>query len=409
MKDSIRSYPIARLTIRGSRRAAEGHPWIYDNELDSPPACPDGSLVDAVSAKGRYIGTGYYNSRSKLRLRLISRNTNDVFDQAFYRRRLQYAYDYRKAVLSPQDLRCCRLIFGEADQFPGLTVDRFENLLSVQILSLGIEQNRDLILPQLIALLEQEGQPVEGVYLRNDVAIRGLEGMREETGWYWYTGSIPPKPETQIQENGIRYQVDVAHGQKTGFFLDQKFNRQAAARIAGGKRVLDCCTHTGSFALNAAMAGAQRVTALDVSASSLATARENAILNGLENRVRFEERDVFDYLREKIQRHEKEFDYIVLDPPAFTKSRKTLSQAYRGYQELNTLAMRLLPRGGYLATCSCSHFMTAELFSEMLQKAAREAGVTLRQIEYRQQACDHPILPSVPETSYLKFWLLQIL
>lgn len=201
----------------------------------------------------------------------------------------------------------------------------------------------------------------------------------------------------------------MAQGQKTGFFLDQKFNRQAAARIAEGKRVLDCCTHTGSFALNAAMADAQMVTALDVSASSLATAKENALLNGLEERIRFEERDVFDYLREKIQRHEKAFDYIILDPPAFTKSRKTLPQAYRGYQELNTLAMRLLPRGGYLATCSCSHFMTAELFFEMLQKAAREAGVTLRQIEYRQQAWDHPILPSVPETSYLKFWLLQIL
>lgn len=409
MKDSIRPYPIARLTPRGSQRAAEGHPWIYDNELDALPSCPDGTLVDAVSAKGRYIGTGYYNSRSKIRLRLISRNSNDVFDQGFYRRRLQYAYNYRKAVLSPQDLRCCRLIFGEADQFPGLTVDRFENLLSVQILSLGTEQNRDLILPQLIALLEQEGQPVEGVYLRNDVAIRTLEGMKEETGWYWYAGSIPPEPVTQILENGIRYRVDVAQGQKTGFFLDQKFNRQAAARIAEGKRVLDCCTHTGSFALNAAMADAQMVTALDVSASSLATAKENALLNGLEERIRFEERDVFDYLREKIQRHEKAFDYIILDPPAFTKSRKTLPQAYRGYQELNTLAMRLLPRGGYLATCSCSHFMTAELFFEMLQKAAREAGVTLRQIEYRQQAWDHPILPSVPETSYLKFWLLQIL
>lgn len=407
--NSERNYPAAVISDKCRKRISSGHPWIYDNEIVSLDGTPeDGSLVDILTEKNRFVGTGFYNSASKIRVRIISRNANDVFDDAFWRRRVKYAYDYRKTVMAPEELSCCRLIFGEADFFPGLTVDRFSELLSVQILSLGIEKNKDVILHALLDVLNEDGQYINGIFLRNDVKIRTLEGMEEEKGWYLYRGETPPSAITKITENGIIYNVDVENGQKTGFFLDQKRNRAAAASIAAGRNVMDCCTHTGSFALNAAKGGAAHVTAVDVSASAIANARANAELNGLSDRISFETADVFEFLQSRIEAHDRSYDYIILDPPAFTKSRKTVGNAKNGYLELNTLAMRLLPRGGYLATCSCSHFMTEQLFREMLDNAAHAAGVSLRQVEFRQQCADHPILSCSEETNYLKFFLFQI-
>ncbi len=402
-----RDLPKVTVTEKCRKRTSYGHPWIYDNEVVSADEIADGELADVVSEKNRYIGTGFYNSKSKIRVRIISRSTNDKFDEDFFRRRLQYAYDYRKTVMSPEDMTACRLIFGEGDSFPGLTVDRFNNLLSVQILSLGIEKRRDIILPALLDILRKDGCKIDGIYLRNDVNIRTLEGMAEEKGWYLRENDVSPV--TVITENGIKYNVDVENGQKTGFFLDQKYNRRAAASIAKGKNVVDCCTHTGSFALNCAKGGAAHVTAVDVSAQAIEMARSNAELNGLSGNMSFVTSDVFDFLKNRIETHDRSADYIILDPPAFTKSRKTVGNAKNGYLELNTLAMRLLPRGGYLATASCSHFMTEELFAQMLRDAARAAGVNLRMIEMRRQAPDHPILMSVDETEYLKFYLLQII
>ena len=401
-----RDFPRVTVTEKCRKRTSDGHPWIYDNEITAADEMTDGALADVISEKGRYIGTGFFNSHSKIRVRIISRNANDTFDDSFFKRRLEYAYSYRKTVMTEEDMNACRLIFGEADGFPGLTVDKFNALLSVQILSLGIEQRRDIILNALLDILRNDGVKIRGVYLRNDVNIRTLEGMSEEKGWYFREGETSPV--TEIAENGIRYRVDVENGQKTGFFLDQKYNRRAAASIARGKNVIDCCTHTGSFALNCAKAGAAHVTAVDVSAAAVEMARSNAVLNGLESNMDFVRSDVFDFLKARIEAHDRSADYIILDPPAFTKSRKTVGNARNGYLELNTLAMRLLPRGGYLATASCSHFMKDELFADMLKAAAKAAGVDLRLIELRRQAPDHPILMAVDETEYLKFFLLQI-
>lgn len=402
-----RDFPRVTVTEKCRKRTSDGHPWIYDNEITAADEITDGALADVISEKGRYIGTGFFNSHSKIRVRIISRNANDTFDDSFFKRRLEYAYSYRKTVMTEEDMNACRLIFGETDGFPGLTVDKFNDLLSVQILSLGIEQRRDIILNALLDILRNDGVKIRGVYLRNDVNIRTLEGMSEEKGWYFREGETSPV--TEIVENGIRYKVDVENGQKTGFFLDQKYNRRAAASIARGKNVIDCCTHTGSFALNCAKAGAAHVTAVDVSAAAVEMARSNAVLNGLESNMDFVRSDVFDFLKARIEAHDRSADYIILDPPAFTKSRKTVGNARNGYLELNTLAMRLLPRGGYLATASCSHFMKDELFADMLKAAAKAAGVDLRLIELRRQAPDHPILMAVDETEYLKFFLLQII
>lgn len=402
-----RDFPRVTVTEKCRKRTSGGHPWIYDNEITAADNITDGALADVISEKGRYMGTGFFNSNSKIRVRIISRNANDTFDEGFWKRRLEYAYSYRKTVMTGEDMNACRLIFGEADGFPGLTVDKFNDLLSVQILSLGIEQRRDIILPALMDILRADGVKISGIYLRNDVNIRTLEGMSEEKGWYYREENTSPL--TEITENGILYSVDVENGQKTGFFLDQKYNRRAAASIAKSKTVIDCCTHTGSFALNCAKAGAAHVTAVDVSAQAVEMARSNAVLNGLERNMTFVQSDVFDFLKARIEAHDRSADYIILDPPAFTKSRKTVRNARNGYLELNTLAMRLLPRGGYLATASCSHFMTEELFAQMLKDAAKAAGVDLRLIELRRQAPDHPILMSVDETEYLKFFLLQII
>ncbi len=407
MKDQ-REFPRAVVTKKAEASVLEGHPWIYDTEvLSVSDGFMNGELVDAVTEKGRYLGTGFLSVESKIRLRLISRNANDRFDEAFFRRRVRYAWDYRKTVMGG-DTDCCRVIFGEADQFPGLTVDRFHDILVTQTLSVGMEKLKSMLFPLIRDVLAEDGERISGLYERNDVALRRLEGLGENKGWFPLPG-VPNPPETAatITENGIEYLVDFENGQKTGFFLDQKYNRLAVSRLAEGRRVLDCFTHTGSFALNAARGGAAYVKAVDLSESALGTARENAKRNGLSDRVDFVAADVFDLLP-SLENSAEAYDFIILDPPAFTKSRKTVAGAERGYKEINYRAMKLLPRGGYLATCSCSHFMPDELFVRMLRSAAKDAAVSLRQIEARQQAPDHPILWNVPETDYLKFYLFQI-
>ena len=401
-----REYPSFIITKKGCAWVGTGHPWIYAQEIISKSAEPEnGALVDALSENGRYLGTGLYSRESKIGLRLISRNANDRFDAEFWKRRIRYAWDYRRTVMGG-DVSCCRVIFGEADGFPGLTVDRFSNILVTQTLSVGMERLKDVIFPLLAEVLRESGERIDGIYERNDVAIRALEGLEQGKGWYELPGEEHPQGTvTEICENGIYYAVDFENGQKTGFFLDQKYNRLAVARLAKGRRVLDCFTHTGSFALNAARGGAEHVTAVDVSESAVEMARENARRNGLEDRMDFVAADVFDLLPEV---KKGEYDFIILDPPAFTKSRRTVGRAEKGYNEINLRALKALPRGGYFATASCSHFMPSELFVKMLRSAAQDANVELRQIEARQQAPDHPILWNVPETDYLKFYIFQV-
>ena len=404
-----RPYPQITITSKGEAALVGGHPWVYEGEVTglSGPVS-DGQLVDVISRRGSWLGCGFFNSRSRIRVRVLSRNPNDRFDRAFWRRRIQYAWDYRKTVMGPEDSRCCRVIFGEADGFPGLTVDRFESVLVAQVLCLGMELIKEELFSLLLEVLRSDGQDVVGVYERNDVAIRELEGMEQGKGWHPVDGEKAPDfTAVDIEENGIRYTVDFENGQKTGFFLDQKYNRQAVAKLARGRTVLDCFTHTGSFALNAARGGAKHVTAVDVSEFAVACARENARRNGLSDVMECVAANVFDLLPQ-LEQQPKRYDFIILGPPAFTKSRKTTQRAMTGYKEINYRAMRLLPRGGYLATCSCSHFATEELFLKMLRSAAKDAGVQLRQIEARQQCCDHPILWGVEETNYLKFYLFQV-
>ncbi|MBQ7777528.1 MAG: class I SAM-dependent rRNA methyltransferase [Oscillibacter sp.] len=404
-----RGYPQYTVTPKAEAAILRGHPWVYDAEiLKIEGQTENGGLVDVVSKKGRYLGTGFLSELSKIRIRLISRNANDRFDESFWERKLRWAWDYRKSVMDEADLDACRVIFGEADAFPGLTVDKFHDLLSVQIMSMGMERIRDLLLPLLVKILREDGQTIRGVFLRNDVALREKEGLEQHKGWYPLPGEeTPASPITEITENGVKYLVDVENGQKTGFFLDQKYNRRAVARLARGKTVLDCFTHTGSFALNAAMGGAAHVTAVDVSESAVEMARANAERNGLSGMMECVAANVFDLLPQ-LAKQPRKYDFIILDPPAFTKSRKTVANAITGYKEINYRAMQLLPRGGYLATCSCSHFATEDKFIAMLHDAARDAGVQLRQIEARQQGCDHPILWGVEETNYLKFYLFQV-
>ena len=404
-----RSYPRFTVTPKAEAAILRGHPWVYDAEVLSMEGAPEnGKLVDIVSKKGRYLGTGFLSEQSKIRVRLISRNANDRFDEAFWQRKLRWAWDYRKSVMSDDDLDCCRVIFGEADAFPGLTVDKFHDLLSVQVLSVGMEGIKEMLLSALVKILREDGQAIRGVFERNDVALRDKEGLPQYKGWFPLPGEeTPESPIVEIVENGIKYLVDVENGQKTGFFLDQKYNRRAVGRLAKGKTVLDCFTHTGSFALNAAMGGAKHVTAVDVSESAVEMARANAELNGLSDVVDCVAANVFDLLPQ-LEKEPPKYDFIILDPPAFTKSRKTVANAITGDKEINYRAMRLLPRGGYLATCSCSHFATEEKFIAMLHDAAKDAGVQLRQIEARQQSCDHPILWGVEETNYLKFYLFQV-
>ena len=407
---AARPYPKIIITPKGEAALTGGHPWVYEGEVTAVDgAAEDGGLVDVVSRRGSWLGCGFYNSRSKIRVRLVSRNANDDFSDAFWERRIRYAWEYRTTVMGETDSRCCRAIFGEADLFPGLTVDRIESVLVTQTLSLGMERIKSRLFPLLAKVLREDGPDIRGIDERTVVAIRELEGMAQGKGWYPLPGVTPPSQTTgAIVENGIRYTVDFENGQKTGFFLDQKYNRLAVSRLAKGRTVLDCFTHTGSFALNAARGGAAHVTAVDVSEFAVQCAAENARRNGLDGVMDCMAANVFDLLPQ-LEKQPRKYDFIILDPPAFTKSRKTVASAMTGYKEINYRAMKLLPRGGYLATCSCSHFATEELFIKMLRSAARDAGVQLRQIEARQQCDDHTILWGVEETNYLKFFIFQVI
>ena len=406
----MRPYTKLYVTRKGELAARSGHPWVFGEEVTRVEGeYKTGDIVDVYSAKDRYLGTGFANDISKIRVRILSDNANDRFDEAFWQRRVKYALDYRRTVMGPKDFACCRLIFGDADQMPGLTVDHYNDVLVAQTLCYGMDQVKPIIFKALVDELAAMGVTVRGIYERNDVKVRELDGMEQYKGWY--QADFLPTPGsvlTTIDENGIYYDVDVENGQKTGFFLDQKYNRRAVGKIAAGRHVLDCFTHTGAFALNAAKGGAASVVAVDISQEAVDMTNENIQRNGLSHIVTAKQANVFDLLTELAETKRHDYDFIILDPPAFTKSGHTVHNAMRGYKEINLKAMKLLPRGGYLATCSCSHFMRDDLFRRMLREAAKDAGVHLRQIEGRQQSPDHPILWNVPETDYLKFYLFQV-
>lgn len=401
-----RPYPAVTVSAKAERSLRAGHPWVYADEIRSTQGeLTAGGITDVFTLKGSWLGAGIYSAASKIAVRVLTDNANETFSDAFFERRVKYALEYRRTAMGA-DFNACRLIFGEADGLPGVTVDRFEDVLVTQILSYGMEVRKDILYRALVTQLAELGVGIRGVYERSESPLRAKEGLEPCSGWY---EGLPHSGGTSvvISENGVKYTVDFENGQKTGFFLDQKYNRLAVARLAPGKRVLDCFTHTGSFALNCALAGAEHVTTVDVSESAVSLARENARLNGLDGRMDFLAADVFDLLP-KLLEERAHYDIVILDPPAFTKSRRTVRSAERGYKEINYRAMRLLPRGGYLATASCSHFMENELFVKMLHSAARDANVKLREVEVRKQAPDHPILWNVPETEYLKFYIFQI-
>ena len=378
-----------------------GGPWIYDNEIASVMGSfADGDLVIVHDFDGYPLGRGFINTRSKIRIRMMTRNADQEVDREFLRKRVQEAWEYRKKTV---DTSSCRVIFGEADFLPGIVVDKFSDVLVVESLALGIDRMKEEIIELLKECMEADGIQIRGVYERSDAKVRLQEGMERVKGFL----GEPFDTKVEIVENGVKYIVDVQDGQKTGFFLDQKYNRLAIQRLCKEAKVLDCFTHTGSFALNAGIAGAGSVIGVDASQLAVDQATENARLNGLEDRVKFICRDVFELLPELEKQGEK-FDVVILDPPAFTKSRNSIKNAVKGYREINLRAMKLVKDGGYLATCSCSHFMTYELFTETLRQAARNVHVRLRQVEYRTQAPDHPILWAADESYYLKFYIFQV-
>ncbi len=400
-----RAFPSVTVNKKAERSLRLGHPWVYGQELLSsvPEDFPNGAIVDVVNESGKYLGSGFYSAASKISVRVLTDNANEKFDEAFWRRRVRYAVDYRRTVMG-EDIDACRMIFGESDGFPGLTVDRYGGYLAAEVLSYGT----DLVKKTVFEALLEEIPGIKGIYERNESPIRTLEGLPRFSGW---AEGFPNDGNTStlITENGIRYKVDFAEGQKTGFFLDQKYNRRAVARMARDMKVFDLCTHTGSFSLNAIAGGAKSSVAVDVSKTALEAAKANAELNGMEDKVEFVCADVFDFLDDAASlRPEKKPEMIILDPPAFTKSSRTLGNARNGYREINCKAIKALGRGGFLATCSCSHFMTTELFLQMLKEAAVDAGVSLKIVEIRHQAPDHPVLLNVPETDYLKFVICQV-
>ena len=399
------NHTIVTLKKGEGRTIKAGGLWIYENEIDTIVGTfQNGAVVTVHDFDGYPMGKGFINQNSKIRIRLLTRHVDQEVDEAFLRMRVQNAWDYRKTVMiKEEDLNACRIIFGEADFLPGLVVDKYADVLVVQCLALGMEQFKVAIVSILREVMEADGFFIRGVYERSDANERRKEGLAKVKDFI----GEPFDTNVEIVENGVHYMVDVVNGQKTGFFLDQKYNRLAVAKLAKGKTVLDCFTHTGSFALNAAKGGAAHVTAVDVSEFAVQCAAENARRNGLETVMDCVAANVFDLLPE-LEKQPRKYDFIILDPPAFTKSRKTVANAMTGYKEINYRAMKLLPRGGYLATCSCSHFATEELFIKMLRSAARDAGVQLRQIECRQQCADHPILWGVEETNYLKFFIFQV-
>jgi 23S rRNA (cytosine1962-C5)-methyltransferase len=401
-----RKYKSVYVTKKGEASILNGHPWVYYGEITKEDEITNGDIVDVKSDKNKYLGSGFYNNNSKIKVRILSHNANDTFDADFFKRRLKYAWEYRKNVM-PNDLNAVRIIYGEADGLPGLTIDKFNNVLVCQILSLGIDQRKDIILKSIYEILKEDNQDIIGIYEREDVNIRTLEGLEEFKGWYDIGLTIPDKTTTEIVENGIKYIVDFKEGQKTGFFLDQKFNRLAVKNISLGHKVLDCCTHTGSFAMNAYLGGASEVVASDISEKAITDAEYNFKLNNMN--IKTIVGDMFDVLKSESLKKNKTFDLIIVDPPAFTKSRKTINNAMKGYEELNYLAMKALPRGGYLVTASCSHFATLELFSKSIMTAAHMANVNLRQVNLLGASPDHPVLWGVPETEYLHFIIFQVI
>lgn len=393
--------PIATLKKGEGHMLKAGGLWIFDNEIAAvTDDAEDGALISVCDFDGYSLGVGFYNHQSKITIRMLSRDKNAVIDDDFLRARVQAAWNYRKKTV---DTSSCRLIFGEADFLPGIVVDKFADVLVVQSLALGIDRLKPAILRLLLETLEKDSISIRGVYERSDAKVRLQEGMERTKGFL----SQPFDPRVEIVENGVKYIVDVAEGQKTGFFLDQKYNRAAIQKLCKGADVLDCFTHTGSFALNAGIAGAKSVLGIDASQLAVDQATENAARNGLENIVHFQCEDVFALLP-RLEAEGRRFDVIILDPPAFTKSRNSIKNAVKGYREINLRAMKLLRDGGFLATCSCSHFMSSELFAQTIAQAARNVHKRLRQVEYRTQSPDHPILWSADESYYLKFYIFQV-
>ena len=394
-------HTIVTLKKGEGRTVKAGGMWIYDNEIDRILGdFENGDLVTVHDFDGYFMGYGFLNMHSRIRVRLMSRKKEHMIDTAFLERRVRDAWEYRKAVC---DTGCCRLIFGEADFLPGLVVDKFSDVLVVESLALGIDRLKLDILKCLKRVLAEDGISIRGIYERSDAKVREREGMERTKGFI----GEPFDTKVEIQENGVRYLVDIKDGQKTGFFLDQKYNRLAIQRLCKGKKVLDCFTHTGSFALNAAAAGAESVLGVDASEPGCRQAEENARLNQMEDRVSFQCADVFELLPQLEQKGES-YDVVILDPPAFTKSKNSIRQAVKGYREINLRGMKLVRNGGFLATCSCSHFMDPELFKKTLAEAARGARKRLRQVEFRTQACDHPILWAAEQSYYLKFYIFQV-
>ncbi len=396
------SEAIVTLKKGAGRMLKQGGPWIYDNEVESIAGdFEDGDIVLVHDFDGYPMGRGFINRHSKLLVRMMTRNRDTEITEDFLRMRVQNAWEYRKKVMD--DVSSCRVIFGEADFLPGLVIDKFADVLVVESLALGIDRFKEKIVAILKDLMEKDGIHIRGVYERSDAKVREQEGMKRYKG---FIGN-PFDTKVEIVENGVRYYVDVKDGQKTGFFLDQKYNRRAAAKLCQGARVLDCFTHTGSFALNAGAAGATHVTGVDASELGVMQARENAKLNGLEDRVEFICEDVFDLLP-RLEKQGEKYDVVILDPPAFTKSRNSVKKAVKGYREINLRGMKLVKDGGYLATCSCSHFMDYELFTKTIGQAAQNVHKRLRQVEFRTQSPDHPILWGAGDSYYLKFYIFQV-
>ncbi len=385
----------------GGRSLKAGGMWIYDNEIDSVKGdFENGDVVEVCDFDGYGMGCGFINTRSKITVRMLSRKKGTVIDETFIRRRVEDAWNYRKETI---DTSSCRVIFGEADFLPGIVVDKFSDVLVVESLALGIDRWKTTIVEALKDILTRDGIVVRGVYERSDAKVRLQEGMERSKGFIGESFDT----KVEILENGVRYLVDVQDGQKTGFFLDQKNNRAAIHGICRGKKVLDCFTHTGSFALNAGIAGAESVLGVDASQLAVDQAIENAALNGLQDRVRFQCADVFELLP-RLESRGESYDVVILDPPAFTKSRSSVKNAVKGYREINLRGLKLVRDGGYLATCSCSHFMEPELFAKTIREAAAGARKRLRQVEFRTQGADHPILWAADQSYYLKFYIFQV-
>lgn len=395
---------IVTLKKGEGRTIKAGGAWIFDNEIDSVMGSfENGDIVVVHDFDGYMMGRGFINTNSKIRVRMMTRKKDQIIDDEFIKMRVQNAWDYRKNVLLEKDLNCCRVIFGEADFLPGLVIDKYDDVLVVESLALGIDKFKLQIVDYLKEAMAADGFSVRGVYERSDAAVRKKEGLAP------YKGFIGDEFDTNVEivENGVHYKVDVVNGQKTGFFLDQKYNRLAIQRLCKGKKVLDCFTHMGTFALNAGIAGAADVTGLDISEFAVSQATANAKLNGLDSTVKFRQANVLDELPKLAEAGEK-YDVVILDPPAFTKSREATKNAMKGYREINMKGLKLVKDGGYLATCSCSHFMTQELFVKVIGQAAQAAHKRLRQVEFRTQAPDHPILWAADESYYLKFLVFQV-